>query len=54
MIILEGITKEEFFKKIESIIDKKLDEKLAQQNLRRDLKESEIDESLSGKKHKRF
>ena len=34
MIILEGITTEEFFEKIESIIDKKLEEKLAQQNLK--------------------
>lgn len=37
MIILEGITTEEFFEKIESIIDKKLEEKLAQQNLKKDL-----------------
>lgn len=37
MIIIEGITTDEFFKKIESMIDNKLEEKLSQQNLKRDL-----------------
>ena len=37
MIILEGITTEDFFEKIESIIDKKLEEILVQQNLKKDL-----------------